>query len=109
MSGYICYFYRLYASKTSVYKYVCLRTTNPCFEPTVCVSVFANLSFTEFLFCVSQCETDDRTAQPYVVLCVCVVYVYSGSHRIIDTEFDDGLMVVTKGGWGAWLLSISLY
>uniref|UniRef100_A0A4W6D5S2 Regulating synaptic membrane exocytosis 1 n=1 Tax=Lates calcarifer TaxID=8187 RepID=A0A4W6D5S2_LATCA len=22
------------------------------------------------------------------------------SHRIIDTEFDDGLMVVTKGGWG---------
>uniref|UniRef100_A0A7N6FAP3 Regulating synaptic membrane exocytosis 1 n=1 Tax=Anabas testudineus TaxID=64144 RepID=A0A7N6FAP3_ANATE len=22
------------------------------------------------------------------------------SHRIIDTEFDDGLIVVTKGGWG---------
>lgn len=68
----------------------------------MCERVFANLSFTEFLFCVSQCETDDRTAQPYAVLCVCVVYVYSGSHRIIDTEFDDGLMVVTKGGWGAW-------
>uniref|UniRef100_A0A3Q3LBX8 Regulating synaptic membrane exocytosis 1b n=1 Tax=Mastacembelus armatus TaxID=205130 RepID=A0A3Q3LBX8_9TELE len=24
------------------------------------------------------------------------------SHRIIDTEFDDGLMVASKGGWGAW-------
>uniref|UniRef100_A0A671UC52 Regulating synaptic membrane exocytosis 1 n=1 Tax=Sparus aurata TaxID=8175 RepID=A0A671UC52_SPAAU len=37
MSGYICYLYRLYASKTSVYKYVCLRMTNPCSEPTVCM------------------------------------------------------------------------
>uniref|UniRef100_A0AAQ6A1N2 Regulating synaptic membrane exocytosis 1 n=1 Tax=Amphiprion ocellaris TaxID=80972 RepID=A0AAQ6A1N2_AMPOC len=26
------------------------------------------------------------------------------SHRIIDTEFDDGLVVVSKGGWGAWSL-----
>lgn len=40
----------------------------------------------------------------FMCVCVCCVYVFmcAGSHRIIDTEFDDGLMVVTKGGldWG---------
>lgn len=48
-----------------------------------------------------------RTCQPYPVLCVCAcvfVCVSTGSHRIIDTEFDDGLLIVTKGGWGACLL-----
>uniref|UniRef100_A0A8C9YWC1 Regulating synaptic membrane exocytosis 1 n=1 Tax=Sander lucioperca TaxID=283035 RepID=A0A8C9YWC1_SANLU len=51
-------------------------------------------------------RSDNRTSQPYPVLSlcvcvcvfVCVVYVCAGSHRIIDSEFDDGLMVVTKGG-----------
>lgn len=45
-------------------------------------------------------------------MCLCVfagvcVRVCAGSHRIIDTEFDDGLMVVTKGGWGAWFLVLA--
>ena len=111
MSGYICYLYRLYASKTSVYKYVCLRMTNPCFEPTVCVSVCLLTSpLLSFSFVsLSVRLTTEPLNLTLSCVCVCVVYVYSGSHRITDTEFDDGLMVVTKGGWGAWLLSISLY
>lgn len=53
--------------------------------------------FTELSF-LSQ----NSTSQPFL-FCVCVMC--TGSNRIIDTEFDDGLMVVSKGGWGAWSLS----
>lgn len=43
---------------------------------------------------------------PCVCVCVCVsIHCCAGSHRIIDTEFDDtGIAVVSEGGWGAWLL-----
>jgi len=36
----------------------------------------------------------------YLCVCVCV----SGSHRIIETDYDDGITVVSSGGWGQCLL-----
>lgn len=46
--------------------------------------------------CFSEISTLPRL---FVRACVCLC---AGSHRVIDAEFDDGLMVVNEGGWGAW-------
>lgn len=73
--------------------------------------VVANLSSSQLSL---LCLTTEPLNFILSCMCVCVsvsvacVFVCAGSHRIIDTEFDDGLMVVDKGGWGAWFLSISL-
>ena len=55
--------------------------------------LFLSLSGTELLNLTLSCMC------VFVNVYLCV-FVCAGSHRIIDTEFDDGLMVVSKGGWG---------
>lgn len=73
-----------------------------------CLSVVANISCSEPspVSLSAWGESLNLTLSCVWVFCVCVC-MCAGSHRIIDTEFDDGLIVVTKGGWGSWLLSVS--
>lgn len=42
-------------------------------------------------------------------MCVCVsIHRCAGSHRIIDTEFDDtGIAVVSEGGWGGGMVNVT--
>lgn len=106
MFAYMQYLYTL------IYVCVCVCDLIPVLWTfSVCASVWSlTFALLSFLFCVSQCGR--LTTEPLnltlssVCVCMCVC-TCAGSHRIIDTEFDDGLMVVTKGGWGAWLLSTS--
>lgn len=65
----------------------------------MCMCSCTNVSVLSIcLVCISICLSL-RCLSVYVFLCL---YACTGSQRITESDYDDGIGVVAAGGWGAW-------